>query len=143
MSTSMNFFQQLLHDGFFCLAVNHTTTPSIPSIPISEKLTKMNYLLWRAQVLPALRAAQYGGLLTGTDLAPVKQVVITNVDKYTTLTNNPAYIAWVARDQTVLGYLLSSLTLRDTYACLAMHHDSRSLGHIGHTLLISDACPIS
>jgi hypothetical protein len=61
-------------------------------------------------VLPALRAAQYEGLLTGTDLALAKQVVITNVDKSTTWTDNPAYIAWVARDKAVLGYLLSSLT---------------------------------
>jgi hypothetical protein len=54
-----------------------TTIPSIISRPISEKLTKMNYPLWHAQVLPAICVAQYEGLLTGTDLAPAKQVIIT------------------------------------------------------------------
>jgi hypothetical protein len=90
-----------------------TTTTTIPftlSIPISEKLTKTNYLLWRAQVMPALREAQFKGLLTSDDMLPAKQIIVMNDDKMTTSTTNPAYVAWVARDQAVLGYLLSSLT---------------------------------
>jgi hypothetical protein len=35
-----------------------TTVPSILSVLINEKLTKTNYPLWHAQVLPAIHAAQ-------------------------------------------------------------------------------------
>jgi hypothetical protein len=87
-----------------------TTIPSILSISISEKLTKMNYPLWRALVLPALRIAQFEGLLTSDDLPSTKQINVTNDDKTATSIENPAYIAWVARDQAILRYLLSSLT---------------------------------
>jgi hypothetical protein len=48
--------------------------------------------------------------LTGDDVAPAKTVIISNTDKSTTTTTNPAYASWVARHQAVLGYLLSSLT---------------------------------
>jgi hypothetical protein len=37
-----------------------TTTPSF-SIPITEKLSKTNFLVWRLQILPAIRAAQLRG----------------------------------------------------------------------------------
>jgi hypothetical protein len=47
-----------------------TTIPAILSIPISEKLTKSNYPLWRVQVLPVVHAAQLEGLLTGAEKAP-------------------------------------------------------------------------
>jgi hypothetical protein len=42
-----------------------TTIPSTLSTPISEKLTKTNYPLWRVQVLPVIRAAQLEGLISG------------------------------------------------------------------------------
>jgi hypothetical protein len=88
----------------------NVATTTIPSIPINEKLTKMNHPLWCAYVLPAICTPQYEGLLTGTDIVSSKQVVVTNVDKSTTSTDNPTYFVWVALDQAVLGYLPSSLT---------------------------------
>jgi hypothetical protein len=45
-----------------------------------------------------------------TDSAPDKHLVMTNPDKSTSSTPNPTYTSWVARDQAVLSYLLSSLT---------------------------------
>jgi hypothetical protein len=87
-----------------------TAIPSTFSILINEKLAKRNYPLWRAQVMLAIRAAQFEGLLTGNDSAPNKHLVVINPDKSTSSTPNPAYTSWVARDQAVLGYLLSSLT---------------------------------
>jgi hypothetical protein len=65
------------------------TIPSILSIPISEKLTKTNYFLWRAQVLPAIRATQFEDLLTSDDLLPEKTIVITNIYKTTSSISNP------------------------------------------------------
>jgi hypothetical protein len=41
-----------------------TAFPSILFIAASEKLTKANYPLWSAQVLPVIRAAQLDDLLT-------------------------------------------------------------------------------
>jgi hypothetical protein len=90
--------------------VPSTMIPSTLSILISEKLMKTNYPLWRVQVMPALHASQFEGLLTGDDTPPAKQIIITNNDKTTTSTTNPAYVAWVALDQAVLRHLQSSLT---------------------------------
>jgi hypothetical protein len=88
------------------------TTPTIPSIlnvQISEKLTKSNYPLWSAQVLPALRAPQLQDLLTSIEMAPTKEIT-TMVDDKPVKQINPTYSTWVARDQVVLGYQLSTLT---------------------------------
>jgi hypothetical protein len=74
------------------------TIPSTLSILISENLMKTNYPLWRAQVMPALCATQFDGLLTGDDMSLSKQIIVMNDDKTTTSTTNSAYVAWVARD---------------------------------------------
>ena len=78
--------------------------------PPTEKLARGNYLLWKAQVLPALRGAQVTGLLDGSDAAPPKTVEIAKADKTTAIEPNPLYGPWIAKDQQVLSYLLSSLT---------------------------------
>jgi hypothetical protein len=83
--------------------------PSIPVVPVSEKLTQANYPLWSAQVLSAIRAAQLDDLLTGVDLPPEKEITSV-VDNKPVKSRNPAYSTWVAQDQAVLGYLLSTLT---------------------------------
>jgi hypothetical protein len=90
-----------------------TNIPSIPNVPISEKLTKSNYPLWSAQVLPALQAAQLQDLLIGDEMAPVKDIT-TTVDDKPVKQPNPTYLVWVARDQAILSYLLSTFT----HACL-------------------------
>jgi uncharacterized membrane protein YgcG len=86
-----------------------TSVPSILNVPISEKLTNSNYPLWSAQVLPSLQAVQLQDLLTGVEKAPAQEIT-TTVDDKPVKQPNPAYIAWVARDQAILGYLLSTLT---------------------------------
>ena len=78
--------------------------------PPTEKLARGNYLLWKAQVLPALRGAQVTGLLDGSDAAPPKTVEIAKADKTTAIEPNPLYGPWIAKDQQVLSYLLNSLT---------------------------------
>jgi hypothetical protein len=59
--------------------------------------------------MPAIRATQLEGFLDGSEKKPpktVKKTVAgTDVEEC-----NPAYAQWIARDQSVLGYLLSSLT---------------------------------
>ena len=52
-----------------------SSTPSTPAIigaPPANKLTRENYLSWKAQVLPSLRGARVMGLLEGSDLAPAE-----------------------------------------------------------------------
>jgi hypothetical protein len=86
-----------------------TTIPSSFSIPISEKLTKTNYRLWCAQIMPSIRAAQIEGLLLGTDPPPAKMISV-KTGNITSEQPNPDYAAWLVRDQALLGYLFSSLT---------------------------------
>jgi hypothetical protein len=90
-------------------SLSSTTIPSILTILISEKLTKSNYPLWSAQVLPTIRAAQLQDRLTGDEKPPEKDVIVTVEGKSATQ-HNLAYTAWMLRNQAILGYLLSSLT---------------------------------
>ena len=78
--------------------------------PPTEKLARGNYLLWKAQVMPALRGAQVTGLLDGSDAAPPKTIEVTKADKTTALEPNPLYGSWIAKDQQVLSYLLNSMS---------------------------------
>ena len=78
--------------------------------PPSEKLARGNFILWKTQVLPALRGAQVTGLLDNSDAAPPKTVEITKADKTTALEPNPLYGPWIAKDQQVLSYLLNSMS---------------------------------
>jgi hypothetical protein len=110
-----------------------TTIQSILSVPISENRTKMNYPLWHAQVLPAIRAAQLEELLTGDDVALAKMIDVTNTDKTTTSMTNPTYASWVAQDQAILGYLFSSLThemLMHISRCTTVAHAWSTLANL-------------
>ena len=78
--------------------------------PPTEKLARGNYLLWKAQVMPALRGMQVTGPLRGSDAAPPKTTEVTKVDKITAIEPIPLYGPWLLKDQQVLSYLLNSLT---------------------------------
>lgn len=77
---------------------------------MSEKFTRDNFLVWRAQVIPAIRGARLVGHLDGSLVAPPPTVVVEKVDKSKEEHENSAYVHWVAHDQQLLGYLLSSMT---------------------------------
>ena len=49
--------------------------------PPSDKLTRANYSMWCAQVLPPIGGARLVGLLDGTDAAPPKNLVVESTDK--------------------------------------------------------------
>jgi hypothetical protein len=94
------------------MAFNSNSTTTIPSsfqIPIAEKLSKTNYMLWKVQVLPPIGAAQMEGLLTGVEAMPAQTIVVMSGDN-TSAQPNPECARWVSRDQAVLRYLFSSLT---------------------------------
>jgi hypothetical protein len=87
------------------------------SIAVSEKLTRDNYRLWRAQVLPTIRATQLEGFIDGSDRAPEKTLEVEK-DSKKVVVPNPEYVTWRVRDQYVLTYLVTSL-LREVLAGIA------------------------
>jgi hypothetical protein len=80
------------------------------STPPAQPLTRNNYLPWKALVFPAFRRADALGLLNGTDHAPPKTLDSEDANKNKITVPNPAYGAWLARDQQVLRFLLNSLS---------------------------------
>ena len=88
---------------------NHSThSPFGPAI--SEKLTRDNFTLCKAQVMPGIRAAQFEGYLDGTKVAPAKTLELVKDDKTKVTTINPEYERWVKEDQLLLGHLNNSLS---------------------------------
>ncbi|KAK1698168.1 hypothetical protein QYE76_014865 [Lolium multiflorum] len=79
--------------------------------PPTEKLSRHNHLFWKMQVLPALRGAQVMGLLDGTDAAPAKTVEIDDRDGKKVAIPNSEYAVWLARDQTLMSYLVKGLDM--------------------------------
>jgi hypothetical protein len=68
--------------------------------------------------MPAIRAAELEGFLTSDEKAPTKTVTSKDDKGQDVVLHNPAYSQWVARDQAVLGYILSSLS-RETLVLVA------------------------
>jgi hypothetical protein len=114
------------------------TIPSSFTIPITEKLHKANYLLWHAQIMPAIRAAQLEGFLDGSEKKPPKTVKKT-VDSTAVEEFNPTYAQWVAQDHSVLGYLLSSLT-REVLTGVATLTTSAEVWHTLADMFASCTC---
>lgn len=74
--------------------------------PATEKLVKNNFQMWKAQVMSALRGAQVASFINPAAATPPK-----TVDKPDDQVPNPGYDLLVAKDQQILNYLLSSLSL--------------------------------
>ncbi|CAN6179359.1 unnamed protein product [Urochloa humidicola] len=87
-----------------------SASAAAPSLgfPVTEKLAKNNFQLWKAQVLSALRGAQMAGFIDSSAAPPPKMV--PKADKPDEQVPNPEYDLWNARDQQILNYLLSSLS---------------------------------
>jgi hypothetical protein len=76
---------------------------------VTISLTKSNYLLWRAQLLPFLRSTKLLGYLDGSFLAAPKEVPASSALDAELITN-PAYERWCDKDQQVLSGPLSSMS---------------------------------
>jgi hypothetical protein len=77
-------------------------------IAISEKLSRTNHAMWKAQILAAVRGARLVSHLTGDSPAPAKQIT-AKVDNKDTLVPNPEHEEWLAKDQQVLSFVLGNL----------------------------------
>ena len=89
--------------------------PSLASLghTITEKLTRDNFLVWKVQVLPHVRAAAMMGYLDGSIKEPAAVIVTekeTNGKKEIVETPNAEHAIWVTQDQQVLTFLLASLS---------------------------------
>lgn len=87
------------------------------NLPTPSKLTKSNYLMWRAQVLPVVRGALLQDYLDGTAKAPPSELEEKVADKIVKKPN-PDYARFIARDQQLLSYLFSLLS-RDIFSSVA------------------------
>jgi hypothetical protein len=76
---------------------------------ITERLTKLNHVTWRVQVLEVLCGARLEGHVTADIKAPPQEIDGKEKDQPIKLPN-PAYAEWYAADQQVLRFLLSSLS---------------------------------
>jgi hypothetical protein len=92
------------------MASSSSSAPTSLSIPVSEKLTRDNYRLWRAQVRPAIRAAQLESFIEGTGKAHQKTLEIEKDSKKKVVIPNPDHAVWRVRDQHMLTYLVTSLS---------------------------------
>lgn len=90
-------------------SANPTFSPSSFASLITVRLTRTNFLLWKAQVVPNLVSANIFGYLDGTKVAPPRQIA-EGTREAARLVPNPAYEIWRQIDQGLLGALLSSMT---------------------------------
>jgi hypothetical protein len=68
---------------------------NILSHQVHEKLTLDNFLIWKAQVLPAVRGAQLIEFLQGTKVKPDEFITIDKPDKSKERVPNPACTTWL------------------------------------------------
>jgi hypothetical protein len=66
--------------------------------PVSEKLSKNNHSLWKAQVRAAIRGARLLGFITGKNKAPAAEIIIIGADGKEEKKLNPALEDWDATD---------------------------------------------
>ena len=107
---------------------------------VPEKLGKGNLLMWKAQVLPAIRGALMEGFINGTSKAPNAEIIIGTGDS-AKKTPNAEYPIWVAQDQQVYGFIFNSLsrevmahvhttsTAKELWAAIAVMYGSRTRAH--------------
>ena len=86
---------------------------SLGFLPVTEKLSRSNFPMWRAQVESAIRGAQLGRFIKASAKPPSEFLETdgktAKEGKVVDLLPNPEYEEWMAKDQTVLSYLFSSL----------------------------------
>jgi hypothetical protein len=87
-----------------------STLAAALAVPPMQTLNRTNHLACKALVLPAFRGARVMGLVDGTDHAPPETLEQEDENKKKIEVENPAYDAWIARDQQVLRFLLNSLS---------------------------------
>jgi hypothetical protein len=76
---------------------------------VTIKLTRDNYLLWKAQIVSYLRGQHLFGFLDGSRPVPLQSLTVTT-DGTLKLQPNPDFQAWLVQNQMILSALISLLT---------------------------------
>lgn len=106
---------------------------------ITEKLTRSNYVLWLAQILPWLKGRNLMGFVNSKNPCPPEFLLDTQGNPTTMI--NPEHGLWIQQDQMVLGTITSLVTtsilgtiarkstsaetwkaLEKHFACTSQHH---------------------
>lgn len=94
----------------------HLALSSAASVPpsfgfsVTEKLTRNNYPIWQLQVMSTLKGAQLASYIN-SNVEPLSPFLAAKEGADSKeLKPNPNYEPWVAKDQTVLSFLLPSLS---------------------------------
>jgi hypothetical protein len=90
------------------MASSSSTASSLPPLgaKVSEKLTRENYLLWKAQVMPSICGADLVPILTGKSQEPEPTMEVADSDGKKMVVPNPEHQRWIAQDQQLLAHLL-------------------------------------
>ena len=95
-------------------SVVNTTTSSPTSLTtihhlVTIKLTRDNYLLWKAQIVPYLKGQHLFGYLDGSTPTPPQSLTVeTNGDIQ--VIQNLDFSHWYFQDQMILSAIISSLS---------------------------------
>jgi hypothetical protein len=66
---------------------------------VDEKLTRDNWIPWKAQFLPVIRGAQLMHYLNEKIVVPPEEITVLTDDKKEVKVPNPDYTIWVTQDQ--------------------------------------------
>jgi hypothetical protein len=92
------------------LSSNASAAPSL-GYSVTEKLEHNNFQLWKLQVTLVLRGAQVASFIQPTAEPPSPFLKVEGgTDSKEEAKPNPDYESWVAKDQSVLCFMLGSLS---------------------------------
>jgi len=109
---------------------------SPPAINVT-KLSKDNYHVWKAQLIPFFRGQGLFGYLDGTILVPPKEVSIAKT--FSTI-SNPLYEHWKRQDVVIVVILFSTISKKCSYSSGLSHHLCCNLVCSSQILLLSITC---
>jgi len=109
---------------------------SPPAINVT-KLSKENYHVWKAQLIPFFRGQGLFGYLDGTILVPPKEVSIAKT--FSTI-SNPLYEHWKRQDVVIVVILFSTISKKCSYSSGLSHHLCCNLVCTSQILLLSITC---
>ena len=107
-------FKRELQAALIPCTLNTMTTPYPTTLTpihhlITIKLTRKNYLLWKAQIAPYLKGQHLYGYLDGTTPAPSQSLTV-EANRYVQVIQSPDFGHWCLQDQMILSATISSLS---------------------------------
>jgi hypothetical protein len=95
------------------MMASSSTSVAVTLMPVFEKLTHGNFIIWKAQVLTILHGTQLAEFLDGSNSMPAEKLMV-NIQKEKAEevedVLNPVFSSWKAQEQQVLSYLLTSIS---------------------------------